>query len=50
MTISQLIAELEKLQEKHGDVYAEVSTGHLVASVEPMRREGSTEVIAVRVK
>lgn len=50
MTISELIKALQDLEDQHGDVYVEVSTGHLVQSVEPMRQEGSTEVVAVRVK
>jgi hypothetical protein len=50
MTISELIKALEDLADKHGDVYVEMSNGHLVASVEPMRQEDSDEVIADRIK
>ena len=50
MTISQIIEQLTRAQDEHGDVYVEMSNGHLVASVEPIRQEGKGEVIAVRIK
>lgn len=50
MTISEMIEQLNRALDKHGDVYVEMSNGHLVQSLEPMRQDGMLNVVAVRAK